>query len=103
MVEPKGSRLAAPRSGCRTLGLRAADETAASSCWCLGLHHVGGRARVLGHRTTANAWFWSGHPSLQAELWTGHTGVAARLLHRCMGAQPKLLGPPSLVLQGLVI
>ena len=103
MVEPRGSRLAAPRSGCRTLGLRAADETAASSCWSMGLHRVGGRARIFGHRTPTRVWFESGHPSVQADPWTGHTGVAARLLHRCMGAQPKLLGPPSLVLQGLVI
>ena len=94
--------MAAPRPGRRALGLRAADVTAASSCWCLGLHHVGGRARVLGHRTTTDAWFWSSHPPLQAELWTGQSGVAARLLHRCLGAQPKLLGPLSLVLLGLV-
>ena len=90
-MEPRGSRLAAPRPGCRALGLWAADVTAASSC-CLGLHHLGGRARVLGDRTSTFSRIWTSHPSLLAEFWTGQSGVATKLQHRCLGAQ-HLLGP----------
>ena len=99
-VEPRGSRLAAPRPGCRALGLWAADIRAPSRCH-LGLHHLGGRPRVSGDRTTTFAWFWSCDSPLRAESWTGQSGVATQLQLRCLGAQ-QLLGPPSLVLLGLV-
>ena len=92
-MEPRGSCMAAQRPGRKALGLRAADVyRAASSCHSLGLHHVGGRARVSWDRTTTVAWVWLCDPSLRAESWTGKSGVATHLLLRCRGAQ-LLLGP----------
>ena len=92
--------MAAQRPGRRALGLRAAVDWAASSCR-LGLHYLGGRPQVLGNRPTTFARFWASDSPLRAESWTGQPGVATHLQLRCLGG-PQLLGPPSVVLLGMV-